>query len=186
MGYYDNALEHHGIRGQKWGVRRFETEGGHLTAAGKARYDDGKVSAKEKNAFSAKAAGYRALSKLHSINKATAFTSGGRKLADAGKRVADREAEKAQKEANARRDEKEAAKAKESETKQKDSKKMSTDTKRLIAGAAMATAGVALSAYGITKLSQINTPKPFSTQQLNSMGIATVPIDRIQIDRIKF
>lgn len=183
MGYFysDEELAHHGIKGQKWGVRRFENEGGHLTAAGKARYDDGKVSAKEKNAFSAKAAGYRALSKLHSINKATAFTSGGRKLADAGKRVADREAEKAQKEANARRDEKEAAKAKESET-----KKMSTDTKRLIAGAAMTAAGVALSAYGITKLSQINTPKPFSSQQLNSMGIATAPIDRIQIDHIKF
>lgn len=38
--YYDAYLEHHGIKGQKWGVRRFETESGHLTAAGKARYDD--------------------------------------------------------------------------------------------------------------------------------------------------
>lgn len=38
MGYYDNVLEHHGILGQKWGVRRFENEDGSLTSAGKARY----------------------------------------------------------------------------------------------------------------------------------------------------
>ena len=45
MGYFDRAIEerddhlaHHGIRGQKWGVRRFEKAGGGLTAAGKARY----------------------------------------------------------------------------------------------------------------------------------------------------
>lgn len=44
MGYYDNYLEHHGILGQKWGVRRFESASGHLTAAGKNRYNsiDGK------------------------------------------------------------------------------------------------------------------------------------------------
>lgn len=39
MGYYDEYLEHHGILGQKWGVRRFESASGHLTAAGKNRYN---------------------------------------------------------------------------------------------------------------------------------------------------
>ena len=34
----ENELYHHGIKGQKWGVRRFEDASGHLTPAGKARY----------------------------------------------------------------------------------------------------------------------------------------------------
>lgn len=33
-----NYLEHHGILGMKWGVRRFENKDGSLTAAGKKRY----------------------------------------------------------------------------------------------------------------------------------------------------
>lgn len=41
-----SSLQHFGIKGMKWGVRRFEDRSGHLTAAGKARYDDGPVSKK--------------------------------------------------------------------------------------------------------------------------------------------
>lgn len=36
--YEDNYLMHHGIKGQKWGLRRFQNADGTLTAAGKARY----------------------------------------------------------------------------------------------------------------------------------------------------
>lgn len=32
-------LAHHGILGQKWGIRRFQKEDGSLTSAGKRRYD---------------------------------------------------------------------------------------------------------------------------------------------------
>ena len=34
----DSYLMHHGIKGMKWGVRRFEDASGHLTPAGKRRY----------------------------------------------------------------------------------------------------------------------------------------------------
>lgn len=37
---YDNELYHWGIKGQKWGVRRFQNKDGSLTPAGKKRYDD--------------------------------------------------------------------------------------------------------------------------------------------------
>lgn len=35
---YGNSLEHHGIKGQRWGVRRFQEEDGTLTAEGRKRY----------------------------------------------------------------------------------------------------------------------------------------------------
>lgn len=47
MGYFDRAieerddhLEHHGIKGQKWGVRRFENPDSTLTTKGKIRYGE--------------------------------------------------------------------------------------------------------------------------------------------------
>ncbi|WP_405309017.1 hypothetical protein [Methanobrevibacter sp.] len=38
-----NELTHHGIKGMKWGVRRFQNKDGSLTPAGRKRYDDGVV-----------------------------------------------------------------------------------------------------------------------------------------------
>jgi hypothetical protein len=35
-----NYIKHHGIKGQKWGVRRFQNKDGSLTAKGKKRYND--------------------------------------------------------------------------------------------------------------------------------------------------
>lgn len=36
---YNEILQHHGILGMKWGVRRFQNYDGTLTAKGKARFD---------------------------------------------------------------------------------------------------------------------------------------------------
>lgn len=44
---YGSELYHHGIKGQKWGVRRYQNEDGTLTDAGKKRYrynsEDGSI-----------------------------------------------------------------------------------------------------------------------------------------------
>lgn len=36
-------LQHHGIKGQKWGIRRFQNKDGSLTRKGRLRYQDNDV-----------------------------------------------------------------------------------------------------------------------------------------------
>lgn len=38
---FTDSLSHHGIKGQRWGIRRFRKKDGSLTDAGKKRYGDG-------------------------------------------------------------------------------------------------------------------------------------------------
>lgn len=44
-----NELYHHGIKGMRWGVRRFQNKDGTLTNAGKKRYDKDSNPKKEPN-----------------------------------------------------------------------------------------------------------------------------------------
>ncbi len=49
--YYGNELYHHGILGQKWGVRRYQNYDGSLTSAGKQRYSSsGQGTSEQSNA----------------------------------------------------------------------------------------------------------------------------------------
>lgn len=52
---YNNYLYHHGIKGQHWGVRRFQNEDGSLTDAGRKRYYSSDVDGANKNLSNAKA-----------------------------------------------------------------------------------------------------------------------------------
>lgn len=36
--YYSQELYHHGVKGQRWGFRRYQNKDGSLTSAGRARY----------------------------------------------------------------------------------------------------------------------------------------------------
>lgn len=53
MENYNNELYHHGIKGMKWGVRRYQNADGTLTPAGKKRYDDDPVGRAKLNVKSA-------------------------------------------------------------------------------------------------------------------------------------
>lgn len=46
LGETEASMCHHGIKGQRWGVRRFQNEDGTLTSKGKVRYYDSKTGKK--------------------------------------------------------------------------------------------------------------------------------------------
>ena len=49
----EDELYHHGIKGQKWGIRRYQNPDGSLTAAGRKKYTnpDGTLNKKGKKKF---------------------------------------------------------------------------------------------------------------------------------------
>ena len=62
-----NYIYHHGIKGQKWGIRRFQNKNGSLTPAGKKRYSKS-VSDDYKKAHSGKSVKSMSDAELRTIN----------------------------------------------------------------------------------------------------------------------
>lgn len=160
MGYFysDEELAHHGILGQKWGVRRFENKDGTLTPAGRSRYDtDGngdykKLSDKQKHAFSAKATAYKIKGNIHKARAAVEPEWGRRIYEKAYAQDAFYEAEKAQKKADAAAKKKAAEKEASGKSTMKESLSDPRVKKAAIIGAAAV--GTALVAYGGYKLAK--------------------------------
>lgn len=67
--YYSNELYHHGIKGQKWGVRRYQNSDGTYTSAGRRRYEIGEAKAALKGAKSE-------LRRVQAANRSTGILAG--------------------------------------------------------------------------------------------------------------
>lgn len=65
---YEESLQHHGILGQKWGVRRFQNKDGSLTPKGKKRVSE--AYKKESEAMSAELRSHRERSMVNAYNRA--------------------------------------------------------------------------------------------------------------------
>lgn len=65
----DVIFYHHGIKGQKWGIRRFQNEDGSLKPAGKKRYGDDAESNKQNRSF------FSRVSKKTSVKKKVTTSS---------------------------------------------------------------------------------------------------------------
>lgn len=70
--YYTDYLEHHGVKGMKWGVRRYQNEDGTLTSAGKEKLKNYKFKESNKvrkryKAFKDSDAAYRARKKKQGV-----------------------------------------------------------------------------------------------------------------------
>ena len=77
----NNVLEHSGIKGQKWGIRRFQNEDGTLTEAGKARYNqDGSRKNPEKMSDTELANANRRLGAESQYRQLTGTTQPGRSI----------------------------------------------------------------------------------------------------------
>lgn len=76
----NNYLIHHGVKGQKWGVRRYQNASGELTSAGRKRYG----------------LGTRALVKTYNINAKYYDKHGNKQMADMNRRAAANTVQKAE------------------------------------------------------------------------------------------
>lgn len=72
-----NYIVHHGIKGQRWGVRRFQNEDGSLTSAGRRRNHTNFGNSKAVKAWAGKSTGKQILTRTIITDRALAIGSMG-------------------------------------------------------------------------------------------------------------
>ena len=75
-------LQHHGIKGMKWGKRRFQNPDGSLTPAGRKRYSDGESERKETTVDDYKNAIKKAENAGKMIDSVRDFNTSAKKIGD--------------------------------------------------------------------------------------------------------
>lgn len=84
---YSDELCHYGIKGQRWGFRRYQNPDGSLTSAGKARYSTGKPRMSLFGKKKTSAAKVRAKSETEPVAKKTSKEMTNDELASAIRRM---------------------------------------------------------------------------------------------------
>ena len=82
--YYTDEVYHHGVKGQRWGVRRFQNKDGSLTNAGKKRRSIGEVISDHKEAKIQKE---KAAQRKAALEKARATKEANKKAAEEKERI---------------------------------------------------------------------------------------------------
>lgn len=67
----NNELYHWGVKGMKWGVRRYQNKDGSLTPAGQKRYDDMSADAKTSHDLKKKSINQMSNAELKKLNERT-------------------------------------------------------------------------------------------------------------------
>lgn len=186
MNNYGETLYHHGIKGQKWGLRKYQNEDGSLTAAGREHYGYGQARAKyeaqkmiyksaKKDARNAHLDAY-AYNNRHPISKLT-NKNVAKKLNQ--KQINAAMYERASKEA------KENMKAAKQEYKNSDEYKARQEKIKKAAIAGAAVAATALAVYGAYKISEATKKKAYNLSIERGRSAASDIVDRLSTEYIR-
>ena len=172
--YYGDTLYHHGVKGQKWGLRKYQNEDGSLTAAGREHYGYG-AKAEYKNRVGIAKANYKKALiksvKSNSDSKGNMTKAQIKKFDEESKRLGKQLAE-----------EKKAAKQ---EYKNSDEYKVRQEKIKKAAIAGAAVAATALAVYGAYKVSEATKKKAYNMSIERGRSAASDIVDRLSTEYIR-
>ncbi len=148
--YYSDTLYHHGVKGQKWGLRRYQNEDGSLTSEGRQHYGYGEARANMRAAKAQYKADQKAYGKA--FNRATGAGQYIRGLTKKGREENERRYSELVKTANKASESEAAYKQAKKEYKNSDEYKARQEKMKKAAIAGAAVVATALAAYGAYKI----------------------------------